>query len=185
MREIASKGQLRLAFLRWAMVTVPFILLLGFASARFAPTGPENPWYMALVKPAIMPPGWAFPVAWTILYILMGLALAMVINARGSRLRTPALLVFAAQMVTNLAWSPVFFGMHKITAALVIIAVLLVLVLATIALFARVRTVAAVLLLPYVAWIVFAGTLLYQIHQLNPQAESLAPGRAVDQIQIR
>ena len=121
MREIASKGQLRLAFVRWAVVTVPLIVLLGFFSARLAPSGDENPWFLQLAKPAMMPPGIAFPIAWTVLYVLMGLALAMIINARGSRLRGPALLAFVLQMAVNLAWSPVFFGMHLVVTALIII----------------------------------------------------------------
>jgi translocator protein len=185
LREIASKGQLRLAYLRWAVVTVPFILLLGITSARLAPSGSENLWFARLAKPAIMPPEWAFPVAWTALYVLMGLALAMIINARGSRLRGPALFVFALQMAANLAWSPVFFGMHQVGAALAIIGAMFVLVLITTLLFARIRTVAAVLLIPYLAWIVFAGILLYQIHQLNPNAGNLVSARPADEIQIK
>jgi hypothetical protein len=86
-RELASKQQLRMALLRWAVVTVPFILLLGFTSARSVPTGAENHWYQALVKPPQTPPDWAFPIAWIVIYALMGLALAMVIHARGSTVR--------------------------------------------------------------------------------------------------
>ena len=185
MREIASKGQLRLAFVRWAVVTVPFIVLLGFFSARLAPSGDDNPWFAQLAKPAIMPPGIAFPIAWTVLYVLMGLALAMIINARGSRLRGPALLAFVLQMAVNLAWSPVFFGMHQVVPALVIIAVLFVLVVITAVLFGRIRTAAGVLLVPYLAWLAFAGALLFQFHTLNPNAASLVPSGSVDQIQIR
>ncbi|RYD58496.1 MAG: tryptophan-rich sensory protein [Sphingomonadales bacterium] len=185
MREIASKGQLRLAFLRWAVVTVPFILLLGFTSGRLAPSGDENPWFMQLAKPEIMPPGWAFGAAWTVLYILLGLALAMIINARGSTLRGPALVVFAVQMAVNLAWSPVFFGMHQVVPALIIIAVLFVLAVITTILFARIRVGAAILLIPYLAWLGFAGYLLFQINELNPNAASLVPSRSADQIQIR
>ena len=184
MREIASKGQLRMAFMRWAVVTVPFILLLGFASARLAPSGTENRWFMQLAKPDIMPPLWAFPVAWTILYVLMGLALAMIINARGSRLRGPALVVFAVQMAVNLIWSPLFFGMHQVSGALIVLVVLFVLALATTVLFFRIRLGAALLLLPYLAWIAYAGILLYQIDRLNPNAESLVPSSAHDQIQL-
>jgi translocator protein len=184
-REIASKGQLRLAFVRWAVVTVPFIVLLGFFSARLTPSGDDNPWFAQLVKPALMPPGMAFPIAWTILYVLMGLALAMIINARGSRLRGPALVAFALQMAVNLIWSPVFFGMHQVVPALAIIAAMFVLTLVTIILFWRIRVGAGVILLPYLAWIVFAGYLLFQIHILNPNAASLVPSRSADQIQIR
>ena len=185
LREIASKGQLRLAYFRWAVVTVPLMLLLGFASGRLAPSGDESPWFVQLAKPEIMPPGWAFGVAWTILYVLMGLALAMVINARGSRGRGIALLVFVVQLAINLAWTPVFFGLHKVDTALLMIGALVVLVLLTILLFWRVRSVAGLLLVPYLAWLGFAFVLLYQIDRLNPNAESLVPSRTVDQIEIR
>ena len=81
MSGIASKSQLRMSFLRWAVVTVPLILLLGFASGRAVPSGSENGWYMALQKPAVTPPGIVFPIAWTTLYILLGLAVAGILHA--------------------------------------------------------------------------------------------------------
>ncbi len=184
MREIASRGQLRLAFLRWAVVTVPFVLLLGFTSARLVPSGSQNPWYAALIKPEHMPPEWAFPASWAAIYVLMGLALAMIINARGSTLRGPAIILFAVQMAVNLAWTPVFFGMHQVQTALILLGVLGVLVIATIVLFGRIRLGAGVLLLPYLAWVGYAGFLLYQIDQLNPGAGGLVPGRSSDQIRV-
>jgi benzodiazapine receptor len=184
LREIASKGQLRLAYLRWAVVTVPFVLLLGFTSARLVPTGSQNLWYAALVKPDNMPPEIAFPIAWSTIYVLMGLALAMVINARGSTLRGPAIILFAVQMAVNLAWTPVFFGMHQVTTALILIATLALLVVVMIVLFGRIRLGAALLLLPYLAWIGYAGFLLYQINELNPNAGSLVPSHSSDQIQV-
>ena len=75
---IASRSQLRMSFLRWAVFTVPLILLLGFASGRAVPSGSENGWYMALQKPALTPPGIVFPIAWTSLYILIGFAVALI-----------------------------------------------------------------------------------------------------------
>jgi tryptophan-rich sensory protein len=182
MSEIASRGQLRLAYLRWAMVTVPFILLLGFISARFYPAGSQSGWYVALTKPAMTPPNIAFPIAWTVIYILAGLAVAMILNARGARLRVPALILFAVQMVVNLAWSPVFFGLHQVTTALILLYVLAVLVLACIILFARIRVGAALLMVPYLAWICYAGVVLYQIDQLNPNAQGLVSSGSSDQI---
>ena len=182
--EIASKGQLRLAFLRWAIVTVPFILLLGFASGRLFPSGDENLWYQMLQKPAETPSGWVFPVAWTTLYVLLGLALAMIVNARGSRLRRPALILFAVQMVANLAWSPLFFGYHQVSAALVLIVVIFVLALATTLVFARIRKGAAWLMVPYLAWLSFAGILNYKIDRLNPNAETLVPASSAPQMNI-
>ena len=185
MTERTSTGQPRFAFLRWAAVTVPFIVLLGILSARLTPSGEDNPWFAELVKPDVMPPGIAFPIAWTILYVLMGLALAMILDARGAARRGPALALFAAQMMLNLAWTPVFFGMHQVVPALVIIAVLFVLVVITAVLFGRIRTAAGMLLVPYLAWLAFAGALLFQFHTLNPNAASLVPSGSVDQIQIR
>lgn len=180
--EIASRGQLRAAFARWAVVTVPFLLLLGFTSARLAPSGAENHWYQALAKPAGTPPDWVFPVAWSLLYVLMGLAVAIVLNARGSRLRGPALVLFAVQLVVNLAWTPLFFGLHEVWPAVAVIAVLFVLAAATTIVFGRVRSLAGWLLVPYLAWLVYAGLLAYGIASLNPGAGSLAPPPAATQV---
>jgi tryptophan-rich sensory protein len=182
LREIASKQQLRLAFMRWAVVTVPFILLLGFTSARLVPSGADSAWYRVLVKPEHTPPDWAFPVAWTAIYILLGLSLAMIIHARGSRLRGPAIALFAVQMVSNLIWAPLFFGMHQVFWSLVTIGVMFVLATATTLLFGRIRSAAAWLLVPYLAWIVYAGILTYQISELNPGAETLVPSSSTTQI---
>ena len=182
--EIASKSQLRLAFLRWAVVTIPFILLLGFTSGRSVPVGDANAWYVALVKPADMPPAWAFPAAWTAIYVLMGLALAMIIHARGSRLRAPAIVMFALQLIVNLAWTPLFFGAHQVEWSLIAIAVMFVLALLTTILFARIRVGAALLMVPYLAWICFAGYLTWQIAELNPNAETLVPSSSTTQMLV-
>src|SRR5687767_10665402 len=96
--QLASKSQLRWAFARVALITVPLTLLLGTLSGRASGSGEENPWFEGLVKPALQPPGWAFGVAWTILYTLMGLAVAMVIAARGARGRGLAAGLFVVQL---------------------------------------------------------------------------------------
>jgi len=173
MNEIASPGQLRLAYLRWSLLTVPAIVLLGFLSGRLANSGYGNRWFDALEKPALMPPGWLFGVAWTILYILMGLALAIVLHARGAKGRGPAITLFLVQLVMNLAWSPLFFRAHQVGSALMLILALIVVVAITIWLFGRIRRVAGLLLLPYLAWLAFASFLNYEIGRLNPDAETL------------
>ncbi len=173
--EIATKQQLRWAFLRWAVVTVPLILLLGFASSRIVPGGAENHWYAALAKPAGTPPDWVFGVTWTALYVLMGLALAMILHARGSRLRGVAITLFVVQLLVNLVWSPLFFGAHQVAAALTTLIVLIVLALATAIVFGRIRGLAALLLLPYLAWLCYAGYLNWGIDRLNPNASTLVP----------
>jgi len=173
MNEIASPGQLRLAYLRWALVTVPAIVFLGFLSGRLANSGYGNRWFDALAKPEFMPPSWAFGVAWTILYILMGLAFAIVIHARGAKGRGAAIGLFLVQLLMNLLWSPLFFRAHQVENALILIILLFVAVAVTTALFWRIRRMAGLLLLPYLAWLAFASALNYEIARLNPEAETL------------
>jgi len=183
-QQIASKAQLRMAFLRWALVLVPLILLLGMGSGLLANSGPQNSWYQLLVKPAIMPPAPLFGIVWPILYVLMGLALTFVVVARRARGREVAIAVFVVQLVLNLIWSPLFFGLHQVSMALTLIAILLLAVAATVVLFWRVRTVAGLLLLPYLGWIAFATVLNYQYDILNPDAETLAPAGSRTQISL-
>lgn len=179
---IASKGQLRMSFLRWAIVIVPLVLLLGFASGRAVPSGSENEWYRALTKPDLTPPGWVFPVAWTTLYILIGLALAMIVHARGAVGRGVAIGLFALQFALNLSWTPLFFGAHRVGLALVVLVAILILSIATTFAFARIRRGAAWLMLPYLVWLSFAGVLNWRIGQLNPGAETLVPGAQTSQM---
>ncbi len=183
MGEIASHSQLRWSFLRWAIVTVPFVLLLGFTSGQLVSSGDANPWYAALAKPVGTPPGWVFPVVWTSLYIMLGLALALILNARGSQ-RSLAITLFMVQLVLNLAWTPVFFGAGKIQLALWIIVAMLILSITITFLFARIRKPAAWLMVPYMVWISYAGCLTWGIGQLNPDAEGLARPAAATQIQL-
>lgn len=160
----------RRPFLPYAIVTVPVILGLGMLSGWLSNSGYGNDWFDALRKPQIMPPGWAFGAAWTALYILLGLALALILEAKESARRKTALMLFGAQMLLNFSWSPVFFAMHLIGPALAIILLMLGLSIATTFLFARIRQAAAWLMMPYLAWLAFACLLTYRILQLNPGA---------------
>lgn len=184
MREIASRGQLRWSFARWALVTVPGVLLLGFASGQSAASGSDNAWYAALSKPDFGPPEWAFPVVWSILYVMLGLALAMVLNARGARGRGLAITLFVVQLVLNLAWTPIFFGLHLVTVGAILILVLIAAGIATTFAFARVRRSAAWLLVPYLVWLSFASLLAFEIDRRNPDAETLVPSGATTQIAL-
>jgi tryptophan-rich sensory protein len=148
------------------IVTVPMIVLLGFASGWLSNSGYGNPWFDALAKPAFMPPGWLFPIAWTTLYVLMGVAVGQVI-ASAAPVRRLALHVFAIQLVLNLLWSPIFFGLHQADIAFVTIVVLTIFVAITILLFWGVRRSAALLMLPYLAWLLFATALNFAIVRLN------------------
>ncbi|WP_309661068.1 TspO/MBR family protein, partial [Sphingomonas sp.] len=110
---------------RIALITVPAIVLLGSASGWLSNSGYDNSWFAALVKPIFMPPGWLFGVAWTILYILLGLALAMILAEPPSDRRRTALVLFFVQLALNFAWSPIFFAGHDIRLAAIVIFVML------------------------------------------------------------
>jgi len=159
-------------------------MLLGFVSGTVAQSGPDNPWFAALAKPGIYPPPIAFPIVWSVLYLMMGLALAMVCAARGAAGRGIAIAAFVVQLLLNLAWTPVFFGLHEMTRGLVIIAALDLAVAITVVLFWRVRHAAGLLLLPYLAWILFATALNWQFLALNPQADGMPTGNAVTRMQL-
>jgi benzodiazapine receptor len=180
MTALASRSQLRMSFLRWALVTVPAILLLGTLSGRAAGSGYGNPWFDALAKPSFMPPGWAFPVVWTLLYVLMGLSLALILHARGARGRPLALSLFLAQLALNYSWSPVFFAFHKVGLALAIVAAMFLAAATAAFLFYRIRKAAGLLLFPYLAWLCLAAALNYEIMALNPGAELAAPAGGTD-----
>lgn len=139
MNYLASSGQLRASLLRWSLFTIPLVVALGFLSGQAAGSGPGNPWFDALVKPSIYPPPAAFGIVWTVLYVLMGLALAMVLAARGAAGRGIAVAMFVVQLLINLAWSPTFFALHQITVAFWITVAMAAAIVLTVVLFWRVR----------------------------------------------
>ena len=157
---------------RIALVTCPAIILLGSVSGWLSNSGYGNVWFDALQKPFFMPPGWLFGVVWPILYLLMGLALAMILALPPSPQRKSALIVFFAQLALNFAWSPIFFAAHDITSAKWVIFVMTVLAALAAGRFMRLRKPAGLLLIPYLAWLVFAATLNSSIEALNPGAGS-------------
>ena len=143
-------------------------LIGGIATARAVPT-----WYRGLRKSSLNPPPWVFGPAWTTLYTMMGISLYRAAT-RGQRDRlgeehalSTLLAPFALQLVLNTAWSLVFFGLRRPLAALVTLVVLLASILATIRAFARVDRAAAWLLVPYAAWVAFAGYLNASVWWLN------------------
>jgi tryptophan-rich sensory protein len=174
MTELASPRQLLGALLRWVVVLVPAMLLLGFLSAAASNSGEQNLWFAMLAKPSLYPPAQVFLVVWSVAYVLMGVALSMVASARGSRWRGVAVTVFGLHLLLNLAWSPIFFGSHRIGLSLLDIVAMDVTLAATIALFARVRPVAAWLLVPVMGWILFATVLDWQVMTANPGADGMA-----------
>jgi tryptophan-rich sensory protein len=182
MNQFAPSSQSRMSLVRLALFVIPTIMFLGFLSGTMSGSTADNAWYQTLLKPDIQPPGWVFGVVWPTLYLMMGLALAMVLNAPGARDRNVAIALFLSQFVINITWSPIFFGAHQVTAAFFIILVMLGVAIATTFVFARVRKAAAWLMVPYLVWISFAAILNFQIDKLNPDAESLYVPVATSQI---
>ena len=181
MTGLASRSQLRWAFIRVAVITVPLIELLGALSGRIAGPSNGNAWFQALAKPAAYPPGEIFGIVWPILYALMGIAAAIVWHARGAKGRQAALSLFVVQLLLNLAWVPLFFRYHQIAASLVLALTIFVAALLTTLRFARIRRMAGWLMVPYLAWLAFAAVLNLRIWQLNPDGGlSVSDGGVVE-----
>ncbi len=126
-------------------------------------------WYRTLAKPTLTPPDWLFAPVWTALYALMGVAAWLVWRSEAEREAVKlALVVFGAQLVLNIMWSAVFFGLQTPALAFAEIVVLWAAVLAATAEFFRISRAAGVLMLPYLLWVTFAAVLNFEIARLNP-----------------
>lgn len=148
--------------LRQAVALVAAVLLpLGVGVAGSLGTfDAVRDWYPTLVQPSFAPPTWVFGPVWTTLYLMMGLASWLVWRQGPARPEVRrGLGLYTVQLGLNLAWSFLFFGWRQPLLALVEIAVLLVLIAVTIRRFAAVSRTAALLMLPYLAWVGFATAL--------------------------
>ncbi len=161
---------------RKALVTVPAIVIVGALVGILSNSGFANDWYAPLAKPSFQPPGWAFGAVWTALYIMMGIAMAAILNEPGSKQRSLALALFRVQLALNFAWSPVFFGSGMIDVAFLIILAMDVLVTMTIIASWKIRPLAGALLLPYLAWLCIATALNHETGRLNPGADTAPLG---------
>lgn len=127
----------------------------------------DNEFYKKLNKPPFQPPKWLFAPVWSILYILMFASLVIVSRQTPVYLKPAAISIFLLQLMLNLIWSPMFFVHHKIKNALFVCITLTVTVLFMIILFAKISMLAALLLIPYFIWLVFACILNTAIVKLN------------------
>lgn len=152
-----------------------WLTLAGFAVAALAAgsTGaafPPGEWYQMLRKPTWTPPNWVFPVAWTVLYAAMVYAAWRVAMHAPPALAAPALAVWAAQIVLNALWTPVFFGLRKLGAALFVVAALWIAVVTLLLLFLRADLIAGALIAPYLVWVSYATALNAKIWRDNPRS---------------
>lgn len=153
----------------WTRLGVCIALCAAAGALGSVATTPEIPtWYAGLDKPAWTPPNLAFPIAWTLLYLMMAVAWWRLWDrAPASRARNRAIALFLIQLALNATWSPLFFGHHAINGGLAVI-VLLVLALAALLPAAfRADRVSGWLLAPYLAWVCYAASLNAAIAALN------------------
>ncbi len=144
-------------------------LLACFVVATTAAVFRPDAWYEALRKPSWNPPNWLFPPAWTVLYIMIAVSGWLVWRELGCAGAALPLAVFVVQLVLNGLWSPIFFGMKRLDLAFYELTILWVSIVACILLFAPISATAAWLLVPYLAWVSFAGLLNYTVWKLNAE----------------
>ncbi len=165
MAEIAS-GRWQ----RMTVITIPAIIILGDIIGYLSRSGLGKIWFLQLVKPFFMPSAWLFVVCWNVCYALMGIALAMVLSQESSSRRKLALILFFVQLALNYLWSPIFFAARDIGLAKVVIFIMTAIAAAAAGQFMRIYRPAGLLMIPYLAWLVFAATLNSTIELLNPGA---------------
>ena len=140
--------------------------LAGVLSSLFA--GDISAVYDTLEKPPLSPPAWIFPVVWIILYALMGISAFLVYRSDGEPVRVKsALRVYWLQLVVNFSWSIVFFRFQAFWTAFVVLIILLILVITMLVKFAKIRPSAALINVPYLLWLLFAGYLNVTTALLN------------------
>lgn len=150
-----------------AILGLVVFLVMCFAVASIGAAFPPGAWYEALEKPAFNPPAWVFGPVWTLLYLMMAVAAWRVWCDGSWQEHRIALSLFVLQLGLNGLWSPLFFGLKRMDLALLDLGLLWIVLVATILRFRRTSGLAAALMLPYLAWVTFAGVLNYSLLQLN------------------
>ena len=152
------------------LLFLSFLAACGAAGATGSMFDPGS-WYRDLDKPVWTPPGIVFPLVWVTLYVAMAYAAMRIamIDAPASQGVGQALAFWAAQIAFNTLWSPVFFGLKRMRAAMVILCFLWLFVAATMVSFWMLDALAGALFVPYLVWVTIAGALNFSVMQRNPQ----------------
>lgn len=145
------------------VICIAIPLAVGVVSALLTRSGMMT--FAELNKPALSPPAWMFPVVWTILYVLMGIASYLV--ATSKKPNGAALITYGLQLVFNFFWSIIFFNLQAYLFAFVWLVILWVLILKTTVKFFKIDETAGILMIPYLLWVTFAGYLNLSIYLLN------------------
>lgn len=156
-----TRGRLLLALVGWLVLT-----FLAPALGSWA-VGNSAGFYQSLQRPAWSPPAWIFGPVWTLLYTLMAVAAWLIWKRGGWREQRGPLALYVVQLALNAAWTPIFFGAHRIGLAAAEIVVLWLVIVATMVAFWRVSRAAGALFVPYLAWVSFATALNVELWRLN------------------
>ena len=153
--------------IQWKKLLVLLVIPLAVGGLSAWLSGPMDT-YAQMVKPPLSPPGWVFPVVWTVLYLLMGYSSYLIVTSDAAQVeKKRALTFYGAQLAVNFVWSLIFFRAAMPLAAFFWLIFLWVLIFMTIRAFSRISERAADLLLPYLLWVTFAGYLNFGIFLLN------------------
>ena len=148
------------------LIALAVPLAVGGLSALISGSGMTD--YAMLNKPPLSPPGWVFPIVWTVLYLLMGYASYRIYTSSAApKDKKQALLLYTLQLFFNFLWSIVFFGLEWRLVAFFVLLILWVLIALTIRAFSKIDEKAADLLLPYLLWVTFAGYLNITAYFIN------------------
>lgn len=146
---------------------IGIVELVGIIGSVFTSSS-VNGWYQTLIRPDLAPPDWVFAPVWTTLFALMGISAFLIweksVSNKGARF---ALFIFACQLLLNLLWSMIFFGLQSPGWALLEIGILWIAITTTILLFYKISRLASLLLIPYILWVTFAVYLNYLFWILN------------------
>lgn len=154
--------------IQWKKLLLCLAIPLAVGGLAALLTGGGMGQYAVMNQPPLSPPGWLFPVVWTILYLLMGYASYRVLTADASPAQiNRALTLYGAQLAINFLWPLVFFGLNWYLVAFVLLIVLWVLIYLTMRAFSEIDELAGSLLLPYILWVTFAAYLNLGVYFLN------------------
>lgn len=157
--------QLRVSTISVVVIVAAVVLTAALGSHY---SSMNRDWYVKLSLPSWKPPNWAFPVAWSAIYLLCAASLVLIWNTRPhSMLTYLAIGTFIANAVLNVAWSALFFGNRLILPAAYDAGLLLISIVMIILLAWPVSRLASILLAPYAIWVAFATVLTWRIHEMN------------------
>lgn len=152
--------------IKWKELIISIAISLGVGALSGFLTRNSMALFQELVKPPLSPPGWIFPIVWTILYILMGIS-AYLVYVSDSKEKEEALRIYTLQLMFNFFWSLVFFNWQAYLLAFVILIILWILIILMIRKFSEISPLAGKLQIPYLLWVTFAGYLNLAIYFLN------------------